>query len=149
MNSTAFDKICRACERLSTAYALYLDMARFDECAGLFGEHGVLAVAGRLEGERAIARAMHNARPANLRSRHVLTNIFIEPVDEMRARGTTYLTLYRHVGDESFSDAPIEPFAPAAVGHYSDEFALTQDGWRFAHRELHLAFRNPEFFKPA
>ena len=147
MDSTAFVKICKACEGLSTAYALYLNMERFDEFAGLFGDHGVLAVAGRLEGEQAIARAMHNARPVNLRSRRVLTHIFVESVDEMRARGTIYLTLYRRIGDESFGDSPIEPFAPTAVGHYSDKFALIQDGWLFPHRKLHLAFGKPELFK--
>mgnify|MGYP001177708750 CR=1 FL=1 len=77
MDSTAFVKICKACEGLSSAYALYLDMGRFDEFAGLFGDHGMLAVAGRLEGERAIARAMHNARPVNLRSTRVLSHIFV------------------------------------------------------------------------
>ena len=128
MDGTAFDGSCVTCERLSTAYALYLDIQRFDEFAGLFGDHGGLAVAGRLEGELAIARAMHDVRPANLRSRHVLTNTFIEPVDQVRAKGTTYLTRYRHFGDERCSDAPIGPFAPVAVGHYSNRFALTQNG---------------------
>jgi hypothetical protein len=35
---------------------------------------------------------------------------------------------------------------PAAVGHYEDRFLRTAEGWRFARRKLHLAFRNPESF---
>ncbi len=146
MDSNAFDAINRACERLSIAYAIYLDTQRYDEFAALFGDEGVLNVSGRVEGQAAIARAMAN-RPAKLRSRHVLTNILIEPVDQEHATGTTYLSLYRHIGEASLEDKPIEPFAPAVVGHYSDQFKLTNQGWRFAYRELHLAFRNPEYFQ--
>ena len=147
MENNVFDGISRACERLSIAYAVYLDTQRYGEFAALFGDEGVLKVSGRVEGQTAIARAMAN-RPATLRSRHVLTNILIEPVDQEHATGTTYLSLYRHIGEASLEARPIEPFAPAVVGHYSDQFKLTNQGWRFAYRELHLAFRNPEYFDP-
>lgn len=52
------------------------------------------------------------------------------------------------MGDASLEDEPIKGFAPAAVGHYSDEFQRTAGGWRFAHRELHLAFENWSYFQP-
>ena len=38
------------------------------------------------------------------------------------------------------------PALLAAVGHYTDAFELTQDGWRFAKRELSFAFQNMEYF---
>ena len=82
----------------------------------------------------------YNTAP-QLRSRHVLTNIFIDVVDADHARGISYLTLYRHVGEESLSPDPITFDGPAGVGHYEDRFVRTDHGWRFARRKLHMAFR--------
>ena len=80
----------------------------------------------------------------------MITNVFVDVVDEDRARGIAYLTLYRHVADTPSIPGPgSEPAAntrPAAVGHYQDQFARTADGWRFKARTLHLAFRDPEAF---
>ena len=137
--------ICAECERLSIAYAVFLDMHRYDEFAALFGETGVLGVGGHVQGQVAIAAAMAK-RSDKLRSRHVLTNILIDVKDAEHATGITYLTLYRHIGKASLDAAPISPFAPAAVGHYSDEFRLTTEGWRIAKRELTFAFQNMEYF---
>jgi hypothetical protein len=88
-------------------------------------------------------------RSDRLRSRHVLTNISIDVVDVDHARGITYLTLYRHIGDESLGDDPIELKGPAAVGYYEDEFVRTADGWRIARRVLRFAFRRADAFPPA
>ena len=48
-------------------------------------------------------------RPDELRSRHVLTNIFIDVLSGTEARGISYLTLYRHIGEESLKAGPV-PF---------------------------------------
>jgi hypothetical protein len=137
------------CERLSVAYAVYIDMRRYAEFAALFGETGILAVGGKLLGQEAIAAAMAQ-RSDKLRSRHVLTNTLIDVHDAEHASGVTYLTLYRHFGDASLDPGPVSSFSPAAVGHYTDAFVLTSDGWRFAKRELSFAFQSMEYFaRPA
>ena len=137
------------CERLSVAYAVYIDTRRYAEFAALFGETGILAVGGKLQGQEAIAAAMAQ-RSDKLRSRHVLTNTLIDVQDAEHASGVTYLTLYRHFGDASLDPGPVSSFSPAAVGHYTDAFVLTSDGWRFAKRELSFAFQNMEYFaRPA
>ena len=73
-------------------------------------------------------------------------NTLIDVQDAEHASGVTYLTLYRHFGDASLDPGPINSFSPVAVGHYTDAFVLTPDGWRFAKRELSLAFQNMEYF---
>ena len=83
----------RECQKLSIAYANYLDLKRYEEFAELFGESGELAVGGLLKGRGEILRSMAN-RSDKLRSRHVLTNILINVVDEKHATGITYLSLY-------------------------------------------------------
>ena len=82
-------------------------------------------------------------RPDGLRSRHVLTNIHINVIDENTAEGISYLTLYRHEGDDQTGEdeGPREISGPAGIGHYADKFVRTDEGWRFAGRILHFAFR--------
>lgn len=139
------DRIELACQRLSIAYARGVDYRDYDLVADIFTEAGELDAGRLITGREAIRRAL-NSRPDTLRSRHVLTNVFVDVVDENRARGISYLTLYRHVGDESLEAAPIELAGPAGVGHYEDAFERTADGWRIARRKLYFAFRRSEAF---
>ena len=135
------DRIVRAdCEALSVAYARAIDFRDYDAFADLFADDGVLDVGTPLLGRDAI-RAALNKRPDELRSRHVLTNIFVDVQDANSARGISYLTLYRHVGPESLLGKPVIFDGPAAVGHYEDQFVRTSQGFRFKHRRLHMAFR--------
>ena len=134
-----------ACRRLSIAYARGIDFRDYDGTADLFTEDGELDAGVPLRGREKIRRALLR-RPDELRSRHVLSNIFIDVVDEASARGVSYLTLYRHTGEESLQAAPIELAGPAAVGHYEDTFTRTAEGWRIARRKLHFAFRRSAAF---
>jgi hypothetical protein len=148
LDQDARDRIERACERLSIAYARGVDYRDYDLVADLFTEDGHLDAGFPLDSRDAIRRALLR-RPDELRSRHVLTNIFIDVVSRSRARGISYLTLYRHVGEESLAAGPAELVGPAGVGHYEDSFELTDDGWRIARRKLHFAFRRSDAFPEA
>ena len=136
----------RACEHLSIAYARAVDFRDYDAFVDLFADDACLELGMRLEGKEAIRRSM-DARPEDIRTRHVLTNMSIEAQDSRHARGTVYLTLYRHVGLDSMRDAPIPSTLPTAIGHYDDTYVLTATGWRFQTRKLHVAFRNPATIK--
>ncbi len=132
--------IREACAALSIAYARAVDFRDYDAFVELFAEDGVLDVGTPLQGKDAIRNAI-SRRPDELKSRHVLSNIFIDVQDADSARGISYLTLYRHVGPESLLAQPIEFEGPAAVGHYEDQFVRTPEGFRIKHRRLHMAFR--------
>jgi len=136
-------EIVAACNALSIAYARHVDFGDYAAFVDLFTEDGCLEVGPPIHGREKMRKAM-SRRPAELRSRHVLTNIFIDVLSEREATGISYLTLYRHIGPESLGEAPVEFRHPAGVGHYEDRFALTDDGWRIAHRKLYFAFTNPE-----
>ena len=131
------------CEALSIAYARAVDFRDYDHFANLFIEEGTLEAGVRLEGKAAIAASLKR-RPDELRSRHVLTNIFINVINRDEANGISYLTLYRHVGPESTHSGPITFDGPFGVGHYQDLFVRTGDGWRFKSRVLHMAFRRDD-----
>ena len=138
-------EIQAACTELSIAYARHVDFGEFDKFVELFTEDGRLELGFVIEGKEAIRKSMTRRSP-ELRSRHVLTNISINVLSETEATGVTYLTLYRHIGPESLEDDPIELQGPAAVGHYTDRFSLTDQGWRIAERTLQFAFQNKSAF---
>ncbi len=130
------------CEKLSIAYARHVDFKEYQEFVQLFTEDGELNVTGRpVIGRETLTRAMA-ARPDSLRSRHVLTNIYINVIDEDHAEGLSYLSLYRHTGEgpESDDQGPRTISGPSSIGHYTDKFVRTDEGWRFASRVLHFAF---------
>ena len=137
----------RACEQLSIEYARSVDFRDYDNFIELFTDDAVLDVGKRLEGKEAI-RASINQRSREIRTRHVLTNIFVEVLDSTHARGISYLTLYRYVGVESTRRGAVPSVLPTAVGHYEDKFVRTSAGWRFASRILHVAFRDPPTLEP-
>ncbi len=137
--------IQRECETLSIAYARHLDFKDYDAFVDLFTDDLHLDAGGPIDGKDNLRRAMAR-RPDKLRSSHVLSNIHIEVLDSNTATGIAYLSLYRHIGTESELPEPVEFSAPAAVGHYTDKFVRTSDGFRIASRVLSLAFRNSAKF---
>ena len=140
------DHIEKACQRLCLDYSRYVDFRQYDRFVALFTEDGVLDTGFKMEGRAAIEIAM-SKRPDTLRSRHVVTNHIVDVIDEENAQGITYLTLYRAITDEAKDPDFVLPFdGPAAIGHYTDKYRKTKDGWRFAPRELTFTFQNPEAF---
>jgi hypothetical protein len=142
MDNEIRGNIERECEKLSIAYARHVDFKQYDEFVQLFAEDGELNTVQPVKGRENLTRAMA-ARPDALRSRHVLTNIYINVIDEDHAEGISYLSLYRHTGEGIAGDdqSPRTISGPAAIGHYADKFIRTDEGWRFASRVLHFAFR--------
>lgn len=137
--------IQRECETLSIDYARHLDFRNYDAFVDLFTEDLHLDAGSPIDGKENLRRAMAR-RPDRLRSSHVLTNIHVEVLDSNTATGIAYLSLYRHIGAESELSEPVEFSAPAAVGHYTDRFERTPEGFRIASRVLSFAFRNSAKF---
>jgi len=137
--------IQRECEALSIDYARHLDFKNYDAFIDLFTDDLHLDAGGPIDGKEHLRRAMAR-RPDSLRSSHVLTNIHVDVLDSVSATGIAYLSLYRHIGAESELPEPVEFSAPAAVGHYTDKFVRTSEGFRIASRVLSFAFRNSAKF---
>ena len=145
MQQADIERIQRACTDLSIGYARAIDFRDYDAFLELFTDDAVLDAGRRLDGLGAI-RASLRRRPDELRSRHVISNVFIDVLSPEEARGISYLTLYRHHGAASLTPQPVPLAGPAAVGHYEDRFRRTARGWLFSARRLHLAFRDPAQF---
>lgn len=145
MHEEDIERIRRHCTELSVAYARCIDFRDYDAFLTLFTDDAVLDTGTPLTGLAAIRESLRR-RPDELRSRHVISNVFVDVLSADEARGICYLTLYRHHGDESLRFGPVPLRGPAAVGHYEDRFLRTAHGWRFRSRKLHLAFRDDEQF---
>jgi 3-phenylpropionate/cinnamic acid dioxygenase small subunit len=135
----------RACTDLAMEYARSIDFRDYDNIVDVFTEDATLVIGEKLVGRAAILEAMMQ-RPADLRSRHVISNVFIDVVDDRNARGICYLTLYRFKGQAALERGAVPLRGAAAIGHYEDTFVRTPRGWRIAHRVLHLAFRDSAQF---
>jgi SnoaL-like domain len=145
MNDLERINIERTCEQLQYSFARYIDFRDYEGFAELFCVDGVLNVGTTIKGRAGIFASCQK-RPPGLRTRHVITNPFIEVLDDTTARGICYLTLYRKVADTTPANVPLPLSSPAGVGHYEDRFARTPDGWRIASRILHIAFRDDTQF---
>lgn len=140
MKDATLSAIERACARLVHGYARAADFGDSAAAAALFADDAVLEMPGgkRFAGRAAILQRLAE-QPATQVSRHVISNLLIDVVDEGRARGFCYLTMYR--GTRGEASGPLPSAAPFVIGHYEDEYARVGADWRFAARRLTFTFR--------
>jgi hypothetical protein len=84
-------------------------------------------------------RAYFAARPGNVVSAHVCSNILIDVIGTDSAAGRSVSTVYRNGAVEG---APAVLAPPVAIVENQDEFALTEQGWRIRHRRSRILFAN-------
>lgn len=142
MSETEHARIERCCRQLVIDYARATDRLEGPAAAALFTEDGQLEMPGgrSYRGRAEIARRI-TEQPQQQVSRHVLTNIAIEPHTADRAAGSMLLTIYR--GQRPEAGGPVTLDGPYLVGEYEDEYRHTAEGWRIARRRLITIFRRP------
>jgi hypothetical protein len=142
-SSVSFDEralIERACERLMIEYTHLVDHGEAVLVADLFTVDGVMkSLESIMIGRDSIQQGFQTRQDNAARmSRHVCTNALIDVLDHDTARGTVYLTLYRHDGVSGRSTSPTQ--SPTLLGEYRDEFRRTPLGWKFHRREIIVSF---------
>jgi len=133
----------RECVRLITAYAKRLDLGEVDRVVDLFTEDATYEVLGefRFTGREELTRSIPSRLSGTPRTtRHLCSNISIEVLSNVEARGVCYFVNYRHDSSTGEIVEPVPVSLPHYVGEYHDRFVRTQDGWRIAHRSIHLTF---------
>lgn len=126
-----------AIEQLIQRHAWLIDHGAANEVGELFAEDGALYGVGPDKvGRAAIAEwGRQRAAMTERRSRHLQSNILIEPVAPDAARGWVALTLYRHDGQGQGSVTPL------LIAEYADRYVREPDGsWLFAERRLAVLF---------
>jgi hypothetical protein len=126
-----------AIEQLIQRHAWLIDYGEADKVGELFADDGALYGVGPDKvGRAAIAEwGRQRAAMSERRSRHVQSNILIEPVAPDAARGWVVLTLHRHDGPGPGSATPL------LIAEYADRYVRSPDGtWLFAERRLAVLF---------
>ena len=132
MNDAARFGIEHACERLIKRFVQLNDAHDHDALAEMFVSEGSFArptdptnpVTGRED-----IRAFFRDRPKRI-TRHVMTNIVVEVLDENAACARSYVVLYSG-----------EKGAQVLLGDFDDTFRRDDDGaWKFQSRAGSLAF---------
>ena len=133
----------RACERLVSDYAWFVDSGAAGRVADLFTEDGEWVGAdGRgMHGNQEIRDAFTGRQAITRRqSRHVITNVRIDLDGSDRAVGTAYLVNYRHDAQGDTAAKPAPGDHPKFVGDYHFTFRRTAAGWRIETLRFDLAF---------
>jgi hypothetical protein len=80
------------------------------------------------------------ATPADVRVRHVITNLRAE-FHEAGIVLHSYFTVYRHVGAWEAPEGPAPLTGPVSVGRYRDELVLLHGAWKLARKQTFPDFR--------
>jgi SnoaL-like domain len=126
----------RTCERLVYAYSRALDLGDLSGAADFFAENGSLArpmTPDQIIHGREAIRASLLTRPANLRTKHLVTNTMIQVESHDTAAGISYLTMIATVpGAED--KPPLLSTGPVYFGEFKDRFVRENGVWRFQER---------------
>lgn len=124
-------------QNLIHRYCDRIDRADFDGLGQLFAEADVYLpatdqwfrrdAAGLTAMYRSWVRLHADGTP---RTRHVTTNLIIEPDGPDAARTQTYIMVYQ--------DAPGCPLQPIVGGRYADRFVKSDGTWHFAERRMEI-----------
>lgn len=130
-----------ACVAAIQRFAMLVDAARYDEAADLFAVDGVLQRPNeRIEGRAALLSSF-KARPVQRLTRHILTNVLLEPAGPGRIRAFSYVSVYRHLGREPLPPVlPVAARQPETIAEYSDELCLRDGQWLLRNRTVRPVF---------
>ena len=125
-----------ACQRLTVEFARAIDERLPERLRQIFTDDCVFERRGeRVHGIDALI-ASQSARAADIHTLHLCVNACVDLVGADQAGGTSYFTLYRHVGA---LPGPLGP--PEVIGRYRDLYRRTPDGWRIAERTAQALLR--------
>jgi 3-phenylpropionate/cinnamic acid dioxygenase small subunit len=126
------------CTRLCVDFAHHLDARRYDAVLDLFTDEGTFERLGTIfTGREEISRFLQ-ARPVDMVTRHLCTNIRIVLQSTDQATGVCYV-LFLSGKARPDGELPVTPSLPAVV-EYHDAFSRTNAGWRIAERRVRPVF---------
>lgn len=136
MEITQILEIERECERLIAQYCHFVDHGEAARIADLFTEDGTWRnINVSMDGRDGIRTGfMKRQNNQGRMSRHVCTNTLIDVISETEAKGVVYMSLYFHDGEAGRETSPTDCLQK--LGEYQDRYVKTDEGWKFATREV-------------
>ena len=137
MTELQADQIRRECERVFLEIARLTDHGPQHAIAQFFTQDGELDRDGMVLGGRAALLELYAKRPANLLTRHLVSNVMVTPLSSEHAICHAYATIYRFRSTDG--SAPVPPVTcegPESVAEYEDRMVKTDEGWKISRRIL-------------
>ncbi len=126
-----------ACEQVFLQVAHLTDHGPQQEIADLFEEDAQLDREGTLIRGRADLKAFYAKRPPQLMTRHLVSNLMVQPLSATEAVCTAYATVYRFRSAEGTPpEPPVTCAGPESIVAYRDHLVLGAQGWRIRHRSM-------------
>ena len=133
-----------ACVTTIQRFAVLVDAGRYEEAADLFAADGVMQRPQEcIEGRPALL-ASFMARPRHRMTRHIITNVLLEPAGAGRVRASSYASVYRHLGPAGLPlTLPVAARPPETIAEYSDELRQQNGQWQIWRRTVRPVFDTP------
>jgi uncharacterized protein (TIGR02246 family) len=124
-------------QRMLNSFSRALDEGDFQKVASQMTPDGIWHRQGeRLQGHKAVLAALAR-RPADLVTRHLVTNVEVRFVSAERATARSTVLVFRHEG-------PVESAAPMSLPHsvldYDDDLVKQDGRWQIAERRSRRIF---------
>lgn len=132
------ERLVRECERVFLQIARLTDHGPHDHIARLFTEDAHLDRDGTPVRGRTALADLYAKRPANLMTRHLVSNLLVTPLSGTEALCQATATIYRHRGPDAHT-APTPPVTcsgPESIVEYEDRLVRTQEGWKVSQRVM-------------
>ncbi len=129
----------RECARLCNDFAWTVDTGAYDSFIALFAPDGVFERPGLVSRGHAAIRSFLDARPTDRVTRHVCSNIRIDMTGPGTAKGTSSALMFAAPATQA-ATLPLPGGGPMVVD-YTDDYVLTDDGWKIKHRKTMLVFQ--------
>lgn len=118
------------CERLIKRFAVLNDECAYEDMVAMFTANGEFARPSQpddiIQGREAILAAF-KARPSRI-SRHFISNVLVDVLDENHAKAISYVLLYTAESGSSESKPPY------LVGRFQDQLEQVDGQWYFKQR---------------
>jgi hypothetical protein len=127
------------CSQLLLRFYDCFDSFDYDGMAALFTPDGVWHRAGKALQAHSGMVAELSTRSTTQTVRHVVTNLIVQAQDQSHARGSCYLTAYRH-DDGQPSAKPPSISSPYLLLVVTAQFARVAQGWRISEQVMKREF---------
>ena len=136
-------KIQQECRDIIVNLVTLSDRGSADEALAYFVADGVWVRGGKPMAGHPQLLAYFNDRTPGMLTRHLVSNMMIDVIDDRTATGLSYYTAYVHDSGPAALTLPAPLGIPFSVGEWHDRFRLTDNGWRIVHRETKRLFKGP------
>jgi hypothetical protein len=123
--------IQRDIEQMIYRFFLHLDEQQYDELSAMMAPDGTwLRNNVSLKGPAGVREAMRT-RPVGFTTRHLITNVIVDIVDDDHADVTYYMTVFVHSGDAKPAGA-VKMDLPMHVSIFRQKVVRVAGAWRIA-----------------